>query len=767
MGWIQHAIRKLLGQPTSRRSGKRLRTVSALEDRVLLSVSGAEQLYLELVNRARADPGAEAALFGIALNEGLAAGTIANTPKQPLALNAQLHVAIQNHLQDMINNDFFSHTGSNGSTFVQRIQAAGYTGYITVGENLAYRATTLTPNVEQFVTTAHQDLFVDAGIAGRGHRTNMLQGAFKETGSGVRTGVYTSGSTNFNAVFVGNDFGAKAGNSFVTGVAYSDTVTANNFYGIGEGLSGVAVNISGGAGTFSTTTNEAGGYQVAVPAGTYTVTFSGGGLAVPIIKSVTIGSENKKVDVNRRTETPVLPVLTFQNATATVNEGAGTATVRVNLSAVSASTVTVNYSTSNGTATAGSDYGATSGTLTFAPGNTFQTFTIPITDDGAFEAGETINVALSSPTGATIGTPSTSVVTITDNDLPGVSFSTATGTGSESTTSVTFTVTLQQASSSTVTVNYAVSGGTATVGADFNLAAGLLTFAPGTISRTFTMAVINDPLDEDDQTVAVTLSGPSNASLGAIPTQVYTITDNDAAPSAKIDFRTLALIATTAVTISEAGNFIDVPVQLSVASERNVQVNLGALVTSTATNLLDYNLASIVVQFAPGETRKLVTLNIAEDMLDEVNETIKLALSGAVNATASTTGATVTITDNDLAPTVSFVLAASSGREEIATPGPIEVQLSAVSGQRVTVRYAVSRTGTNASSRYDYTLAAGTLTFLPGETLKTIPLVLKNDTATEANETIRIVLSSPTASTLGALISHVFTIIDDESNPIV
>ncbi len=117
----------------------------------MLTVSAYEQLFLELMNRARANPTAEAARFGIDLNEGLPAGTISTSPVQPLALNNSLQTAIQNHLQDMINRDYFSHTSSTGVTFDQRIRNAGYTSYTIVGENLAYRASSGAMNTEASV----------------------------------------------------------------------------------------------------------------------------------------------------------------------------------------------------------------------------------------------------------------------------------------------------------------------------------------------------------------------------------------------------------------------------------------------------------------------------------------------------------------------------------------------------------------------------------------------------------------------------------------
>ncbi len=105
--WSQ--IRQSITIPR-RRVKRSLRSARTLEERIVLTVSAYEQLFLELINRARANPTAEAARQGIALNEGLAAGTISTTAKQPLALNNALQVAIQNHLQFLIDTDQFTHT---------------------------------------------------------------------------------------------------------------------------------------------------------------------------------------------------------------------------------------------------------------------------------------------------------------------------------------------------------------------------------------------------------------------------------------------------------------------------------------------------------------------------------------------------------------------------------------------------------------------------------------------------------------------------------
>lgn len=748
---------------SNRRTSRRRWVIGAgLEERIVLAASAYEQLFLELVNRARANPTAEAARNGINLNEGLPAGTIPSTAVQPLVLNDSLQTAIQSHLQDMINKDYFSHTGSNGSTVLSRIEASGYTNWTTIGENLVFRASTGTLDTEATVILEFQDLFVDAGISGRGHRVNILNPNFKETGSGVRTGEYQG----MNAVFAGNDFGARSGDSFLTGVVINDRVATNNFYNVGEGLSGVSIVVKSGTTTVArTTSNAAGGYQIQVPAGTYQVTFSAAGWTTPITKTFTIGTQNVKVDANTRTDfttQPPTPSVSFSASSYTISEAGGNQIVTVRLSNATNTAVSVGYATSNGTAISGSDYTATSGTLLFAPGETSKTFSIPINNDVNVEPSETIRLTLAAPIGATLGTQKTSTVNITDNDVPSVSFTQTAKSASEATTSTSFTVRLSSAYTKAVTVRYAVkSGGTATSGVDFTLPSGTLTFAPGEVSKTIAFTIANDTLDENDETLSIALSAPSNATLGTASVATYTIVDNDVSPSAKIDFRTVTGAPTSTAEVSEATTRLSVPIILSAAAGRPITVNLASVVGGTALLGTDFTLPTTSVTFAPGETSKSLILNITNDRLNEALETIRLALTSSIATISTGSTATVNIIDNDAAPTVSFETSASSGSEGVASPQTVRVKLSAVSGQRVTVRYAFTASGSTVT-RGDYTLPSGTLTFEPGETVKVIPLMILQDTLVEPTELIQITLSTPTNAVLGNTLTHVFSILDDD-----
>ena len=113
-----------------------------------------------------------------------------------------------------------------------------------------------------------------------------------------------------------------------------------------------------------------------------------------------------------------LPRVYFSDSTYEQNEGVGMATITVTLDAAPFVTVTVEYATTDGTATAGSDYTATSGTLTFNPGETSKTFNVSIKEDSLDEGDETINLALSSPSHAALGTSASATLIITDNDPP-------------------------------------------------------------------------------------------------------------------------------------------------------------------------------------------------------------------------------------------------------------------------------------------------------------------------------------------------------------
>ena len=217
------------------------------------------------------------------------------------------------------------------------------------------------------------------------------------------------------------------------------------------------------------------------------------------------------------------------SATYRVSEGAGTATITVTLGAASTVTVTADYATSDGTAETGTDYTAISGTVTFTPGTTEQTFTVLITNDTRDENDETVLLTLSDPTNASItGTNPATLTIVDDDDPPTVRFISGAYTVDEGAGTATINVILSAASGLTVTVDYATSNGTAAAGSDYTAASGTLTFSPDVISRDFTIAIIDDGESESSESVVLTLSNPNNATISGVNPAVLTITDNDA-----------------------------------------------------------------------------------------------------------------------------------------------------------------------------------------------------------------------------------------------
>jgi Calx-beta domain/WD40-like Beta Propeller Repeat len=220
----------------------------------------------------------------------------------------------------------------------------------------------------------------------------------------------------------------------------------------------------------------------------------------------------------------------FKTAVTNAAESGGAATVTVSLTGPLNTPASVNFGTTDGTATSGADYTSTSGTLSFAPGETEKTFAVPIIDDSLNEDDETLVLKLTSPSSnLLLGEPSTAVLKIIDDDpLPTIAIDDVTvGEGDSGTTNAVFRITLSAATGRTVTVPISTQPGTATSGTDFRSLSGSLTFPPGQTVRQVAVAVIGDTTIEGTETFFVNLGTPTNA-LIARGQGVGTIIDDDA-----------------------------------------------------------------------------------------------------------------------------------------------------------------------------------------------------------------------------------------------
>jgi uncharacterized repeat protein (TIGR01451 family) len=215
------------------------------------------------------------------------------------------------------------------------------------------------------------------------------------------------------------------------------------------------------------------------------------------------------------------PTISIGDASVTEgNSGTTPATFTVSLSAASPQTITVHYATSDDTATQPSDYAATSGTLTFNPGDTSKTVTVNVNGDTTVEPSEAFHLDLTTPSNATIA-DALGIGTITNDDVvtppatPTLAIGDATVNpeGNSGTKNADFTVSLSSAAISTITVQYTSSDDTANAPGDYTATAGTLTFSPGDTSKAISVPVVGDTVPEPNETFSVDLSAPSGATI--------------------------------------------------------------------------------------------------------------------------------------------------------------------------------------------------------------------------------------------------------------
>ena len=430
------------------------------------------------------------------------------------------------------------------------------------------------------------------------------------------------------------------------------------------------------------------------------------------------------------------PTVQFSSATYSVNENVPMVTVTITKSGATELNATVTYNTSDGSATQPADYTATAGSVTFLPNQTTKTFDVLINDDGTFEGNEDFTVVLSSPSGATLGTPSSATVTIVDDDaLPLVQFSAANYNVNEGAGTVTVTVTKTGTTALPSTVNYATSDGSATQPADYTQTSGMLTFLPNDTSKTFTVPISQDTVYEGNETFNVTLSTPVGASLGSPNPATVTIIEDDAAP-----------VFTINDVSHNEGHASQTSYAFTVTKTGSTAVNATvdyATADGTATAPGDYTaIPTTGLTFLPNETTKTVTVMVNGDTTYENNEDFTVELSNASSATISDASGTGTIVNDDAAPT--FTINDVSHNEGNASTTDYTFTVTKTGATEVNAMVDYGTANGSAVAPGDYTaIPITTLTFLPNETTKQITVLVNGDTTYETDETFKVQLTNP------------------------
>ncbi len=427
-------------------------------------------------------------------------------------------------------------------------------------------------------------------------------------------------------------------------------------------------------------------------------------------------------------------------ADKTVTEGqSGTVAVVFTVTMTGASTVpvTVHWATANGTASAASDYAAGSGNLTFTPPTKKATITVTVNGDTTVENDEAFSVKLSAPVGATLGVAE-AAGTIKNDDQPSFSISDRTVTeGDAGTTLAAFTVTLNVAPLQTTTVHWATVNATASA-ADYAAASGDLTFDPGVKTQTLSVNVTGDLTVEQDETFKVKLTLPAGATI-ADSEGLGTIVDND---------KPTFTVSDRSVPEGDSGQ-VDIPftVSLSSISPNKVITVDYATVEGTASGGSDYTALSGKLTFQPGDKTKTLVVKAKGDNSVEADETFKLKLSGATNATISKGEGLGTIRSDDFS-TVSIgnVTVVEGNTNSVNAVLTLTVSPAAV--ETATVHWQTAN-ATATSNTFDYDGASGEVVFTKGQTTRTLSVKVNGDLFMEPNETFLVNISNPDRLSMG------------------
>lgn len=372
------------------------------------------------------------------------------------------------------------------------------------------------------------------------------------------------------------------------------------------------------------------------------------------------------------------PEIFFTWANQNCDETVGSVFAEVKLSQISSKEVTATFSV-GGTASAGSDFTVDTAAYVIPAGELTATREIKIIADADdTETDETIELSLGTLTNALPGSPSTHVVTITNTPVvPEVYFAKSSATVNESDGSFELLVLLSAAASQDVSVPFNVAG-TATSGEDFTLTTSPVVIPAGSSGTNITINLIDDAIDEVDETVEIAMGTPSFATLGSPSFFRLTIMDDDNEPS--------VYFATNAQRVYENAGIVQVTVQLSVISAKDVTVPFTVTGTATAGTGNDYTISTSPLVISAGSSSAVILVSVLDDTKFELEETVILTLGTPTNAILGSPAVfTLTILDNEpVCPTAdSLPFFGTDGSKlawNISSPNPlVPVKLVSVS----------------------------------------------------------------------------------------
>lgn len=429
----------------------------------------------------------------------------------------------------------------------------------------------------------------------------------------------------------------------------------------------------------------------------------------------------------------------------------------------------VDYASADGSALAASDYQASSGTLNFAAGGALsQTISVPINGDAIVEANETAFVNLSNLvdiTGVTtLGDAQGQITILNDDSEISISIAAASITeGNAGTVNLNLPITLSATAPANATVPFTVTAGTASNPADYSTSSGTVNLVAGSSSASASVVVISDLLDENDETLTVTLGAPPSGYSVAVGVGIGTILDDDAPP-------VLTLNAPSVVEGDSGPTPMNFIATLSAASSFDVSFSR-ATVNGSAAAGSDYTaIAASSVTIPAGQTSVTIPVNVLGDTTVEGNENFSLVLSTIANSSTSSVSTLGTIIDDDSLITLSINDISLSEGNTGNSNANFSVTLSAPAPAGGTLIDFSTADGTAAAGTDYVARTSQTLSIAAGATTGTITVQVIGDTVVEPDERFVVNLSNPRAGNTFRAVGYVIgdgqgeaTIVNDDA----
>jgi uncharacterized protein YaiE (UPF0345 family) len=484
------------------------------------------------------------------------------------------------------------------------------------------------------------------------------------------------------------------------------------------------------------------------------------GLGVLAGSEYTLGTAtNAEILITDNEAQPILSATINNRLIAEGNTGdiPNNATFQIQLTGTSATPITVDYTTVNGSAQAGSDFTATSGQLTFAPGSTVpQVVFVPITPDNDVEVDENFTFRLSNAVGASLGTPATAII-FNDDSIP-LPKITINPIGNQNLPVEQLpaqqTITLKRDGELTqpLTVKYLLSRSVGGTNQNTNSTA---TFAAGQSEVTIPLTINNIAIYREIEQDILTLTADPNYNLDDLNKTVTINLGNNLNPP-NINISDAEIIEGDSGT-----SLLRFIARLSSPSALATTVNYQ---TSNGTAIAgrDYTASTGILTFAAKEVEKTVEILVINETIVENNENFTITLSNPSNGiTLGTATATGLIRNNDI-PIASLVVTDAQAGEP-NNSGQFQIAIEAAAEIPVTIKYGI--TG-NAIPGVDYTTLPGTVTITPGQTNQTIDITIQDDNLVESTETVQLQLqTSPDYTIATDKNSGTVSIADNDTPP--